>query len=295
MRNAVEHTDRTPSVSVSASSVGELLRVIRGRRRARNPRWSTRTAVFDRFHRTDDSRGPAIGRLGPWPGYRPRARRGPRLLNPGGRSLRAPGLRAARLQAQLNAAQSRLLVLSPSAARGQASAARLACSSSSGSIRAPIDHRVSPGVQRGPLREPLPAQPVRVAGDRVDTQPRLRSAGCHAAHRLSTVSEPRLPGTARRFRGGPGGPREDAEGAADHPDGAVRMVACPPARNCLAHHFTQRPVPGSAAPVAMSSSASAPAGKPECAWTALTRRFVGQVTGDVRRRAADRTRWLQMP
>ena len=55
VRNAVEHTDRNGSVSVSASSVGESLRVVVDDDGPGIP-MGQRTAVFDRFHRTDDSR-----------------------------------------------------------------------------------------------------------------------------------------------------------------------------------------------------------------------------------------------
>jgi signal transduction histidine kinase len=63
VRNAIEHTERDGSVSVSASSAGGSLRVVVDDDGPGIPK-SQRTAVFDRFHRSDDSRARRSGGSG---------------------------------------------------------------------------------------------------------------------------------------------------------------------------------------------------------------------------------------
>ena len=190
VRNAIEHTERDGSVSVSASSAGGSLRVVVDDDGPGIPA-SQRSAVFDRFHRSDDSRARRSG--GSWSGTGdcPRDRRCPWRPDLGGRvagGRRAPGVRATGLPARLRAGSFALARLEQK--RGPRARVRGA----SGVLeqlaldRPAVDHRVAPSVQGDPLRKELGAHPVRVAGNWVDSQRRLRPAGCHGAHRLSAVS-----------------------------------------------------------------------------------------------------------
>ena len=160
-----------------------------------------------------------------------------------------------------------------SASFGHASAARRAWASSSVGDRAAVDDRVAPVVELDPLGEQLGAQPVAVAGDRVDAQVPLHAAALARARGSGSV------GGAAQARHGPApvvarargantrsALREEAHGAVGQVAGAAAGDVPAPALELPARAGQRAPAPD------RGERSSAIAGRP-CAhgphWPAL--------------------------
>ena len=77
---------------------------------------------------------------------------------------------------------------------GQASAARRACSRSSGGIGLARDDGIAPVVELDPLRQQLGAHAVCLAGDRIDSEPHAHQLTAAGSRAPGVGSRPRMPG-----------------------------------------------------------------------------------------------------
>ena len=136
---------------------------------------------------------------------------------------------------------------------GQASAARRACSRSSGGTGSPATIGIAPVVELDPLGQQLGAHAVRVAGDRIDSEPHAHQLTAAGSRAPGVGSRPRMPGggthgrrrswrsiSHRRRRGSwtRAAPRRRGDGRRRGP--RRRRSSAPPTRACPARRVPTR-------------------------------------------------------